>query len=129
MWIVVCFSVLLHLAEDMAIEKKMKKHSIVNNLVQLLDADNPDLLSVVLLFLKKLSIIKENKDEMVILFILHFFFFGVNPCSRQIEISFQCYHGWYRLHRYMRGTCSRPSASCSTSLSVLSSRLRWQTLA
>lgn len=60
----VCFSVLLHLAEDMAIEKKMKKHNIVKNLVAVLDADNPDLLSVVLLFLKKLSIIKENKDEM-----------------------------------------------------------------
>lgn len=63
----VCFSVLLHLAEDMAIEKKMKKHNIVKNLVAVLDADNPDLLSVVLLFLKKLSIIKENKDEMVCL--------------------------------------------------------------
>lgn len=49
----------------MAIEKKMKKHNIVKNLVAVLDADNPDLLSVVLLFLKKLSIIKENKDEMV----------------------------------------------------------------
>eukprot|EP00026_Physarum_polycephalum_P002706 Phypoly_transcript_02714.p1 GENE.Phypoly_transcript_02714~~Phypoly_transcript_02714.p1 ORF type:complete len:620 (+),score=86.23 Phypoly_transcript_02714:716-2575(+) len=60
----VCFSVLLHLAEDMAIEKKMKKHNIVKNLVAVLDAENPDLLSVVLLFLKKLSIIKENKDEM-----------------------------------------------------------------
>jgi hypothetical protein len=58
--------VLLHLAEDMAIEKKMKKHNIVKNLVAVLDADNPDLLSVVLLFLKKLSIIKENKDEMVV---------------------------------------------------------------
>ena len=60
-----CFSVLLHLAEDMAIEKKMKKHNIVKNLVAVLDADNVDLLSVVLVFLKKLSIIKENKDEMV----------------------------------------------------------------
>lgn len=55
----------MHLAEDMAIEKKMKKHNIVQNLVAVLDADNSDLISVVLLFLKKLSIIKENKDEMV----------------------------------------------------------------
>jgi hypothetical protein len=64
MSILVCFSVLLHLAEDMSIEKKMKKHNIVRNLVAVLDAENSDLLSVVLLFLKKLSIIKENKDEM-----------------------------------------------------------------
>eukprot|EP01112_Ceratiomyxa_fruticulosa_P010761 TRINITY_DN2863_c0_g1_i1.p1 TRINITY_DN2863_c0_g1~~TRINITY_DN2863_c0_g1_i1.p1 ORF type:complete len:726 (-),score=148.27 TRINITY_DN2863_c0_g1_i1:132-2309(-) len=59
-----CFHVLLNLAEDVQIERKMKKRKIVSYLVQVLDAGLPDLLLVVLTFLKKLSIFKENKNEM-----------------------------------------------------------------
>eukprot|EP00294_Goniomonas_avonlea_P008312 CAMPEP_0114554636 /NCGR_PEP_ID=MMETSP0114-20121206/8318_1 /TAXON_ID=31324 /ORGANISM="Goniomonas sp, Strain m" /LENGTH=691 /DNA_ID=CAMNT_0001739701 /DNA_START=77 /DNA_END=2149 /DNA_ORIENTATION=+ len=60
----VCFHVLLNLAEDVHIEKKMKKRKIVTLLVSMLERKNSELLLLVLTFLKKLSIFKENKDEM-----------------------------------------------------------------
>ncbi len=56
---------LLNLAEDVTIEKKMKKRNLVATLVELLEWDSPELQMVVLSFLKKLSIFKENKDDMV----------------------------------------------------------------
>ena len=71
----VCLHMLLNLAEDVMIEKKMKKRNIVSYLVELLDWDNPELQLVILTFLKKLSIYKENKDEMVRNQFLNFFLF------------------------------------------------------
>lgn len=60
-----CFHVLLNLAEDPVVERKMKKRNIVGYLSAMLSRDNVDLLVLVVTFLKKLSIYKENKDEMV----------------------------------------------------------------
>jgi hypothetical protein len=47
---------LLNLAEDVTIEKKMKKRNLVDTLVELLDWENPELQIVILTFLKKLSV-------------------------------------------------------------------------
>ena len=62
---VVCYHILLNLAEDINVEAKMRKRKLIPSLVAMLDRDNPDLVVLVLTFLKKLSIFKENKDEMV----------------------------------------------------------------
>ena len=62
----VCFHVLLNLAEDVTIEKKMKNRNIVFGLVEVLDWSNQELLIVSLTFLKKMSIFKENKNDMVL---------------------------------------------------------------
>jgi hypothetical protein len=59
------FTILLHLAEDPSIEKKMVKKDIVALVVKNLDRTNINLIVVMLLFLKKLSIIDVNKDAMV----------------------------------------------------------------
>ena len=56
----VCFHVLLNLAEEPDIERKMAKKGIVNVLVGMLNRSNPELLVLVLLFLMKLAIFKEN---------------------------------------------------------------------
>ncbi|KAJ3133546.1 hypothetical protein HK101_004446, partial [Irineochytrium annulatum] len=61
----VCFHLLLNLAEDLNIEVKMIKRDIVKYLLIMLDRKTPELLILVVTFLKKLSIFKENKDEMV----------------------------------------------------------------
>ncbi|KAJ3412303.1 Kinesin-associated protein 3 [Chytridiales sp. JEL 0842] len=61
----VCFHLLLNLAEDLNIEVKMIKRDIVNYLLHMLDRKTPELLVLVMTFLKKLSIFKENKDELV----------------------------------------------------------------
>lgn len=58
-------TVLLNLAEDFNIEKKMKKRKIVSHLTKLLERNDFHLLIVVLLFMRKLSIITENKDQML----------------------------------------------------------------
>jgi len=55
---------LLNLAEDAKVEMKMKNKNIVQLLVKLLQRNNAELLILVVSFLKKLSIYKENKDEM-----------------------------------------------------------------
>ncbi len=55
---------LLNLAEDTKVEIKMKNKKIVSHLISLLERDNPELLILVVSFLKKLSIFLENKDEM-----------------------------------------------------------------
>ena len=44
---------------------KMKNKGILQHLLELLDRDNVEFLILVVNFLKKLSIFKENKDEMV----------------------------------------------------------------
>ena len=59
-----CFYLLLNLAEDVNLERKMRRHNIVGLLMECLDRSNVDLLLVVTMFLKKLSIFEENKDAM-----------------------------------------------------------------
>lgn len=59
-----CFYLLLNLAEDPAVERKMKKKNIVVYLVKMLDRHNVELLILSVTFLKKLSIYKENKEKM-----------------------------------------------------------------
>ena len=56
----VCFHVLLNLAEEPDIERKMTKRDIVGLLVGMLSRQNAELLVLVLLFLKKISVFKEN---------------------------------------------------------------------
>lgn len=60
----VAFHLLLNLAEDLQIERKMKNRQIIISLINMLERNNPDLLFIVLNFLKKLSIFGENKNEM-----------------------------------------------------------------
>lgn len=60
----VAFHLLLNLAEDLQIERKMKNRQIISQLMAMLDRNNPDLLFIVLNFLKKLSIFGDNKNEM-----------------------------------------------------------------
>lgn len=56
--------ILMNLAEDVQIEKKMVNRGLAAFLCQLLDRSMEELLFVALTFLKKLSIFEENKDEM-----------------------------------------------------------------
>ncbi len=60
----VSFHVLLNMAEDINVERKMKKRGITKMLVGMLKRRSPELLILTIAFLKKLSIFKENKDEM-----------------------------------------------------------------
>lgn len=57
-------TLLLHLAESQAVERKMKKRNIVNHLCFLLDRSDLRVLEAAITFLKKLSIYFENKDRM-----------------------------------------------------------------
>ena len=58
------FHVLLNLAEEPEIEKKMAKRGIVGYLCKMLARSNTELLVLALIFLKKLAIFKENLPEM-----------------------------------------------------------------
>lgn len=61
----VTFYLLLNLSEDPIVEMKMKKRGMVGILVKALEMrDNPELLILIVSFLKKLSIFYENKNEM-----------------------------------------------------------------
>eukprot|EP00292_Cryptomonas_paramecium_P004280 CAMPEP_0113720002 /NCGR_PEP_ID=MMETSP0038_2-20120614/36189_1 /TAXON_ID=2898 /ORGANISM="Cryptomonas paramecium" /LENGTH=669 /DNA_ID=CAMNT_0000648559 /DNA_START=27 /DNA_END=2033 /DNA_ORIENTATION=+ /assembly_acc=CAM_ASM_000170 len=60
----VCLHVLLNLAEDIGVERKMKKRGVTQILVRMLHRKSPELLLLSVTFLKKLSIFQENKDEM-----------------------------------------------------------------
>jgi hypothetical protein len=60
----VAFHLLLNLAEDLQIERKMKNRQVIYLLISMLERNNPDLLFIVLNFIKKLSIFGENKNEM-----------------------------------------------------------------
>lgn len=62
--LIICLHILLNLAEDPKVEKKMKKRKIVERLLQVLERRNLELRQLAIMFLKKLSIFKENKDEM-----------------------------------------------------------------
>lgn len=59
------FTILMHLAEDPKIESKIVKRDIVGYLVKNLERSNVNLIVVLLLFLKKLSIYDVNKDSMI----------------------------------------------------------------
>lgn len=79
----VAFHLLLNLAEDLQIERKMKNRSIINLLITMMDRNNPDLLFIVLNFMKKLSIFGDNKSEMKELGIIE----KINrfiPCNNQL---------------------------------------------
>ncbi|XP_055523469.1 kinesin-associated protein 3 [Wyeomyia smithii] len=60
----VAFYLLLNIAENVKLEEKMRKKSIVKMLLKALERQNFDLLVLVVTFLKKLSIVRDNKDEM-----------------------------------------------------------------
>lgn len=60
----VAFYLLLNMAENVKLEEKMRRKNIVKMLVKALDRQNIDLLMLVSTFLKKLSIVGDNKDEM-----------------------------------------------------------------
>ena len=61
----VAFYLLLNIAESTDVEKKMRKKNLIVMLLKTLDRTNTDLLILVVTFLKKLSIFRENKDDMV----------------------------------------------------------------
>lgn len=61
----IAFTILMHLAEDPNVEKKMVKREIVPFLVKNLDRNNINLLVVLLLFIKKLSIYDVNKEALI----------------------------------------------------------------
>ena len=60
----VALHLLLNLAEDIGIEKKMRKKNIVKTLLLCLDRKNTELGLLSVMFLKKLAVFKENKDDM-----------------------------------------------------------------
>ncbi|XP_058806309.1 kinesin-associated protein 3 isoform X2 [Phymastichus coffea] len=60
----VAFYLLLNIAENVDVERKMTKKNVIGMLLKTLDRANSDLLILVVTFLKKLSILKENKDVM-----------------------------------------------------------------
>ncbi|XP_034952369.1 kinesin-associated protein 3 [Chelonus insularis] len=60
----VAFYLLINIAENTDVERKMRKKNIIGMLIKTLDRSNTDLLILVVTFLKKLSIFRENKDLM-----------------------------------------------------------------
>lgn len=60
----VSFYLLLNVAENVRVEEKMRKKNIVKMLIKTLERKNVDLLTLVVTFLKKLSIVRDNKNEM-----------------------------------------------------------------
>ena len=61
----ISYTILLNLAEDFLIEKKMKKRKIVSILIRMLERNDFHLIIISLLFLRKLTIVGENKNTMV----------------------------------------------------------------
>lgn len=61
----ICLNILLNISYNPAIEKKMKKAGIVQILCRCLERNDFHLLLVTLVFLRKLSIINEYKDQMI----------------------------------------------------------------
>ncbi len=61
----VAIHILMNVAEDLQIERKMKNRNIVKMLVDLIERNNPDLIYISLNFLKKLSVFGQNKNDMV----------------------------------------------------------------
>ncbi|KAA3675533.1 uncharacterized protein DEA37_0006692 [Paragonimus westermani] len=61
----VSFYLLLNIGEDLSVELKMHNKGIVSMICRCLDRDNFELLILLVSFLKKLSIFKENKNDML----------------------------------------------------------------
>jgi len=61
----VAIHLLMNLAEDLQIEKKMKNRDVIKLLLILIERNNPDLIYICLNFLKKLSVFGSNKNQMV----------------------------------------------------------------
>ena len=59
------FHILLNLAQDISIESKMIKRDLISHLLFLLGRNHSQLQILALLFLKKLSIMEENKNLML----------------------------------------------------------------
>ncbi|KAL0273934.1 UNVERIFIED_CONTAM: hypothetical protein PYX00_006494 [Menopon gallinae] len=60
----VAVNLLLNIAENTKVEEKMRKRNISGMLIKLLDRNSVDLLIVCVKFMKKLSVFRENKDDM-----------------------------------------------------------------
>lgn len=60
----VSYYLLLNIAENVKFEEKMRRKNITKMLIRTLDRNNVDLLMLVVTFLKKLSIVRDNKDDM-----------------------------------------------------------------
>lgn len=60
----VAFYLLLNIAENVKFEEKMRRKNIIKMLIMALDRQNVDLLLLTVTFLKKLSIVRDNKDDM-----------------------------------------------------------------
>lgn len=60
----VAFYLLLNIAENGKVEEKMRRKNITRMLIKTLDRSNVDLLILAVTFLKKLSIVRDNKDDM-----------------------------------------------------------------
>jgi Kinesin-associated protein (KAP) len=60
----VAFYLLLNIAENVKLEEKMRRKNIISMLVKAVERQNIDLLVLIVTFLKKLSIVRDNKDEM-----------------------------------------------------------------
>lgn len=100
--ITVAFYLLLNIAENMEVERKMRKKNVIGMLIKALDRTNTDLLILVIAFLKKLSIFRENKDIMVNVFnksFKHLMISLVMHCfrSRPREILLRKYRDFYRI--------------------------------
>ncbi|XP_057335526.1 kinesin-associated protein 3 [Microplitis mediator] len=60
----IAFYLLLNIAENTDVERKMRKKNVISMIIKTLDRTNNDLLILIITFLKKLSIFRENKDVM-----------------------------------------------------------------
>lgn len=58
----VCFYILINLAEDISVERKMIKKDLILHLLSSLESTYGDLLTLTMSFIKKLSIFEENKE-------------------------------------------------------------------
>ena len=82
----VAFYILLNLAEDISVERKMVKKQLIPCLAVALQRKFEDLLILCVTFLKKLSTIGENKDAMIELNIVERLMRFI-PCSSQPLIT------------------------------------------
>lgn len=55
---------LMNIAENVKFEEKMRKKNIVRILIKALERDNVEVLILVVTFMKKLSIVRDNKNDM-----------------------------------------------------------------
>ena len=67
----ICLSLLINLAEDPNVEKKMVKNSLITHLTDSLDHKSKKCSSIIFRFLKKLSIYESNVNEMLHLHSVH----------------------------------------------------------